>query len=214
MKKVLLSILLLVIFFNFVFSQEDYFFVDKTLAVIDGEPITYLDYYTFLIILKKNKNDLCNTLHEIIKIVSVNKEFHSSAINITSDEVIKEEEKIIKEYGGIENLNKLKIKYQIEESFFKEKLFSYVRYKKLVVFYLEERISVRFDEIKYYYESVYVKERANLGLKPLPFPQVFSIIEEKLRKKKSLKEKKKWIDKIISKHSVRVLVDCKDENDF
>ncbi len=214
MKKVLFSILLLVIFFNFAFLQEKFFLIDKTLAVVDGEPITYLDFYTFLIILKKNKNELCNTLFEIVKIISVNKEFFSSNIKIKPDEIVSEEEKIIKNYGGVENLNRLKNRYQIDESFFKEKLFFYIRYKKLVSLYLEERISVKFDEIKDYYENVYKKEKIKLGLKPLPFPKAFALIEERLRKRKSLKEGKEWVRKIMGKHSIRVMVDCKSGNIF
>ncbi len=210
MKKVLFTILLSVIFFDaFLAKCERSFIVDRVVLVIDGEPLTEYDFKTFSLALGMPEGDVCNILDKIVEIFVVNNEFRGENIDVGAEDIAKEEERIIKKLGGVDVLNYYKKIYGVNSDVLREKISFIVKYRKALSIYLEERVSVKFDEVKKYYDTVYLKKQKALSIKPLPFPEVFSVMEKILKQRKLNEIKKDWLYKIKKKHEIYYILGCR-----
>ncbi len=177
--------------------------IDRPLAKIEDEYITVFDLSIGRDFFYKDKSFTDeDIIKKIILIKAVIKEYgkeykSSKALNISNFK-----EKLIEDYGGLENLKKQLSIYGITLEQFNKYIKEYLFFNKIRENVLLSRVIVRFDEIEKYYYKVYIPNQRKLNLNIKPLTEVAGIIERRIKMERVTKLEKFWIKEILSHYDV------------
>ncbi len=141
-------------------------------------------------------------LNKIILIKAVIYEFKrdyetSEDLNINSFK-----EKLIEDYGGIENLKKQLKVYNMNLEDLSKFIKDYLFFNKMKEKVLMSKVIVRFDEIENYYKKVYLPNQKKLNLPIKPLTEAAAIIEKKIKLERATKLEKYWKKELLSHYTV------------
>lgn len=194
-----------VIFFSFLLLNImlNAITIDRPLAKIEDEYITVFDLSIGRDFFYKDKSFTDeDIIKKIILIKAVIKEYgkeykSSKALNISNFK-----EKLIEDYGGLENLKKQLSIYGITLEQFNKYIKEYLFFNKIRENVLLSRVIVRFDEIEKYYYKAYIPNQRKLNLNIKPLTEVAGIIERRIKMERVTKLEKFWIKEILSHYDV------------
>lgn len=200
------------ILFFFLFSQR--FSLDKIVATIDSDIITLRELktsYLLHICSNKGKNPeaVINCLNELIDFSIIQKEI-AGREEISEEDYIEEEERIISELGGLDKVLNVLNHLDMSWEEFREILSRRIISKKKVENLFYSRVSVSFDEIEEYYKNRYLPVTERLAIPPRSLVEMTSSIEKEIAKEKTKNILDEWIKERKSFHEINILINDKD----
>ncbi len=166
-------------------------------ASIDTEVITFRELKTsFLLHICSNyeKSDLSvrKCLEELVDYHLIPKEIPEKT-ELTEEDYIEEEERIIREMGGLDEV--LDVLNEIDMSWeeFREILSKKIISKKLIENIFYTKVSVSLSEIEDYYSKKYLPSMNNLGVPPRSIIEMTSYIEKEIAKEKVEELLEDWL---------------------
>ncbi len=194
-----------VIFFSFLLLNTilNAITIDRPLAKIEDEYITVFDLSIGRDFFYKDKSFTDeDIIKKIILIKAVIKEYGKEYKSSKGLNIINFKEKLIEDYGGLENLRKQLSIYGITFEQFNKYIKEYLFFNKIRENVLLSRVIVRFDEIEKYYYKVYIPNQRKLNLNIKPLTEVAGIIERRIKMERVTKLEKFWIKEILSHYDV------------
>ena len=177
--------------------------IDRPLAKFENEYITNFDLYLARDFFFKNYTFTDkDVLNKIILVKAVIREYQRDYKAEEKLNINEFKEKLIEDYGGIENLSKqLKI-YGMKLEDLEKYIRDYLFFQKIKERVLMSKVIVRFDEIENYYKNIYIPNQKKLNLKIKPLAEAAAIIEKKLKLERATKLEKFWTKEILSHYNL------------
>ncbi|MGQ9619098.1 MAG: hypothetical protein ACUVUG_09090 [Candidatus Aminicenantia bacterium] len=195
------------------FSQR--FLLDKIVATVDTDIITLRELKTsyLLHICNISKNDhlsIRNCLDELINYKVIQKEITQQREEIRKEDYISEEERIIKELGGLDEVLEILADLDMSWEEFREILTIKIIATKLIENLFYSRVSVTISEIEDYYNKNYVPAMKKLGINPRSLIEMTPYIEKEIAKDKSQDIINSWLKERKEFHQVKITITDED----
>ncbi len=193
-----------VIFFSFALASTlNSITIDLPLVKFENEYITAFDLSLARDFFFRDKSFTDeDILNKLVLIKAVIYEFKrdyetSEDLNINSFK-----EKLIEDYGGIENLKKQLEMYNLNLEDLSKFIKDYLFFNKMKEKVLMSKVIVRFDEIENYYKKIYLPNQKKLNLPIKPLTEAAAIIEKKIKLERATKLEKYWKKELLSHYTV------------
>ncbi len=164
---------------------------------IDTDIITFRELKTSYLLhicsnYEKNDHSVRKCLEELVDYYLIPKEIPEKT-ELTEEDYIEEEERIIREVGGLERV--LDVLKEIDMSWeeFREILSKKIISKKLIENIFYTKVSVSLSEIEDYYSKKYLPSMNNLGVPPRSIIEMTPYIEKEIAKEKVKELLEDWL---------------------
>ncbi len=200
-------ILRLVIFFSLLIQSFTFALtIDQAVVKIGKEYITELDIYVAknFYFYKLSLND-SEVKDKLIFLKAVLHDERNSNINLSEDMITDFQENLIRDYGGLKNLEKNLKLYGLRFKQLRDYLKEYLLFKKIKQNILLKKVVIKFSDIQDYYNNVYLKNQLKFNLKIKPISEIAPVIEQKLRSERATKLENIWKKEILSHYKIEYL---------
>lgn len=199
--------------FFFLFSQR--IFLDKIVATVDSDIITFRELKSFYLLHicsnnEKNPSAILDCLNEIIDFSVTQKEI-TEREEIKEEDYVEEEERIISELGGLDMVLEILNTHDMSWDDLRKILSKKIISKKLIENLFYSRVSVSLEEIEEYYKKKYIPITEKFEILPRPLLEMTPLIEKEIAKEKTKEIINEWIKERRSFHEINILL---DENDI
>jgi len=180
--------------------------INQAVVKIGNQYITNLDiciaknFYYYKLSL--NDNEITDRL---ILIKAVLNDQRNSNINVSEDKITDYQESLIKDYGGLKNLEKSLRQYNLNFKQLRNYLKKYILYKTIKQNILLKKVIVKFSEIQDYYKNIYLINQKKYNLPIKPISEIAPLIESRLRSEKASKFENVWKKEILSHYKIEYL---------
>jgi len=204
-KQIILIFSFLFFSFNLNFSKE--LIVDRVLAFVGNEPITLSDLkivINFNLYPDLGKTEIKKYIERMINQKIVTKRIKTN-FPIEKD-LQNKRKRLIRWFGSEENFYKELSKFDLTWSDLKIYIEEKIYYEKIIKDRFKFISPITLDEIKKYYNEVYVPEQRKKNLYPKSLLEMASEIESILMYNKREKLISEWLDELKKEENVEIKV--------
>lgn len=203
-SKIIISIL--------VSMQIGMILVDKIAATVNNEVITISDiekslfFYPLLRAKGESENDLyLNQLKNLINYKIIYLENKGQFI-LNDEDYESIRISTIKRYGSIEKFRNILKNFDMNINDFKDFVKEKVLFEKVIKEKFKLKITVRFEEIKDFYQKEYVPLQKKMSQNPVSLIEIAPEIENYLRTKRINEKLSDWLDDVKKSYRISILL--------
>ncbi|MCP2604640.1 hypothetical protein NLC29_00595 [Candidatus Aminicenantes bacterium AH-873-B07] len=205
-EQIILFFLLLLFFINSIYSEKE-LIIDEILAIVGNEAITLSDLKIiiyFNLYPDIEKREIKKYIERMINQKIIKKKIK---MNFSLEKEINNEmERLIKWFGSEKKLSQELLKFDLNWSDLKAYLEEKIYFDKVIMDRFKFISPITLDEIKKYYNEIYVPEQRKKKLYPKSLLEVASEIESIITKQKRKKLISDWLKDLKKGEDIEIKV--------
>jgi len=196
--------------FAFMHLDAEMILIDKIAATVNEEIITFTDvdkciqFYPILRKKEESEQDFyIRALQDLINYKVVYLEYKDD-FSLQEEDYEEVQTAVIEKLGSLDKLMTLLNKFDLEWQDFKDFIKERVAYEKVLKKQFQVKIAIDFKDIAAFYNEEYVPLQERLGLKPRTLIEMYSLIEQQLKKVRIQEQEKlsQWLTEIRSSYKI------------